>query len=106
MRYLVIAAGFAYAITAMLALGSAKADDDHERRQMLVEYQQRQLWLGQLPERDPPQGVASKGLMPRTGTRTAVPDNNSEIICLDAPPRRGVLFLTRSGALLEPEVSP
>jgi hypothetical protein len=27
MRYFVIAAGFAYAITAMLALGSAKADD-------------------------------------------------------------------------------
>ena len=27
MRYFVIATGFAYAITAMLALGSAKADD-------------------------------------------------------------------------------
>jgi hypothetical protein len=27
MRYFLIAAGFAYAITAMLALGSAKADD-------------------------------------------------------------------------------
>ena len=46
MRTLALVAGFAYAITVMLTLGSAKAELDHERRQVLVEYQQWKLRLG------------------------------------------------------------
>jgi hypothetical protein len=30
--------------------------------------------------------------MPQTGVQTAVLDNNSESICLSAPPRRGAFF--------------